>query len=317
MTKMTTLAAGALTALLLILPGSRAWAASNAVPGTVNYVEGTVLLNGNPVTSKQIGSLNLGPDDVLNTERGKAEVLLTPGVFLRAGENSEIRMVRPELADTRVNLDRGEAMVEVAEIYKENHIDVGVGSATTQLKKTGLYRFDANANTVAVLDGEAEVTTNGGQTEVKKGHDLALTAANLKTEKFNVKDEDELYRWSSLRSQYLADASLQSARTVYVNSDPWFGSGWFWNPAFSSYAWLPGSGYFYSPFGYPFFSPGYVAYAPYVRWPNGRFAGSVGNVRVGSYRGVTSGRAAPAMRMGSGFAAPGGVMTHAGGGVRR
>ena len=34
--------------------------------------------------------LNTG--DVLDTAQGKAEILLTPGVFLRVGDNSEVRM---------------------------------------------------------------------------------------------------------------------------------------------------------------------------------------------------------------------------------
>ena len=29
-------------------------------------------------------------------------------------------------------------------------------------------------------------------------------------------------------------------------------------PYFSAWSWLPGTGYFYSPFGFPFYSPEYV-----------------------------------------------------------
>src|SRR2546429_3861810 len=39
----------------------------------------------------------------LRTEEGRAEVLLTPGVFLRVSENSAIRMIANRLIDTRVD----------------------------------------------------------------------------------------------------------------------------------------------------------------------------------------------------------------------
>jgi len=315
MTKMAAVATGIITALMFVIPANRAFAASNAVPGTVNYVEGTVLFDGSPITPKQIGSINLGPQDTLQTQQGKAEVLLTPGVFVRMGNNSEIRVIRPELADTRVDVNHGQAMVEVAEIYKENHIEVGEDNATTVLQKIGLYRFDANANTVSVITGEAQVTQNDLHKELKKDHYFQLASAELKPAKFDGNAEDDLYRWSALRSEYMADASLQSARGVYANSTPWIGSGWFWNPWFSSYAWLPGDGYFYDPFGFPFFSPGYVGYAPYLGYYGGH--GFVGNRgRVGAFRGVAAVRSAPAAHFGGGAAT---ISSHGGfgGGGRR
>jgi hypothetical protein len=47
------------------------------------------------------------------------------------------------------------------------------------------------------------------------------------------------------------------------------GGGWLWNPGFSSWAWLPGDGAFFSPFGWGFFSPGTVGYAPVIAVPVG------------------------------------------------
>ena len=47
-------------------------------------------MNGQPVDSKSIGSEALKAGGVLNTGAGKVEMLLTPGVFLRLGENSHV-----------------------------------------------------------------------------------------------------------------------------------------------------------------------------------------------------------------------------------
>ena len=109
-----------------------------------------------------------------------------------------------------------------------------------------------------------------------------LTGATLKPVGFDTKAVDDLYRWSDVRASYLAQANEASARAVYVDGGwgmgPGFGMGWgpgwFWNPYFSTYAWLPGDGFFWSPFGYPFFSPGYVRYAPAIRsfYPAGAHA---------------------------------------------
>src|SRR5579884_2108919 len=67
------------------------WGANQntARPGTINYVEGRVLLDGQFLNEKSIGTAELQSGERLDTQQGKAEILLTPGVFLRVGDNSE------------------------------------------------------------------------------------------------------------------------------------------------------------------------------------------------------------------------------------
>src|SRR6516164_6028979 len=101
-----------------------AWATSTsanaALPGTLNYVEGQVSIGTQALDSKFIGSTELRPGESLATEQGKAEILLTPGVFLRVDDNSSVKMISPSLTDTEVGLSKGHAMVEVTEIHPEN-----------------------------------------------------------------------------------------------------------------------------------------------------------------------------------------------------
>src|SRR5579872_3495888 len=99
-------------ALVLAAFTAPMWAANPAQPGTVNYVEGQVSLNGQALTSKAVGSAEVQTGGVLETIQGKAEMLLTPGVFLRLGDDSAVRMDSPGLTNTRVSLLRGKAMVE-------------------------------------------------------------------------------------------------------------------------------------------------------------------------------------------------------------
>jgi hypothetical protein len=61
---------------------------------------------------------------MLSTGAGKVEMLLTPGVFLRLGENSQLRMVSPGLADTELALVSGQATIEADYFSKDNHLTV-------------------------------------------------------------------------------------------------------------------------------------------------------------------------------------------------
>jgi hypothetical protein len=149
---------------------------------------------------------------------------------------------------------------------------------------------------------------------VKKGHQLALIPQNekLKTQSFNVNNPDSLYSWSRLRSEYMAEANMSSAQTIVVNNPGWFyGTGWYWNPYFNSWAFVPGGGYFYSPFGFGFYSPAY--WGVYGRGIIGRgyyggYAYRPGVAAVSGFRGT----AAPMVMRGGGFGGGG----HFGGGRR-
>src|SRR5712664_4112631 len=74
----------------------------SAHSGLIHYVEGRVLLDGKPVEVKLTAFPELKEKMELRTEDGRAEVLLNPGVFLRLGENSAVRMVTNKLSDSQM-----------------------------------------------------------------------------------------------------------------------------------------------------------------------------------------------------------------------
>ncbi|MBV8812715.1 MAG: FecR domain-containing protein [Acidobacteriaceae bacterium] len=249
----------------------------SARPGVVNYMEGNASINGQQIQAKQQKSIFLNANDVLSTDVGKAEVLLTPGVFLRIGDNSQIRMISPSLTDAQVELDRGEAMLEVDELVKDNRITITNHGGSLVVQKTGLYRLTAGDQpTAATLEGKAEIYFGDDHIELNKGHETVL-AAQLRAQKFDAKREDDLYAWSNTRSEYNAAASYQTAKNVSVGSynggwwdygfGGWAAPGWYWNSAFNSYAWLPMNAAFFSPFGYGFYGPGLIGYAPVITAP--------------------------------------------------
>jgi len=241
------------------------------MPGTLNYVEGQASIGDQTLDSHAVGNANLQNGQVLETGNGKAEILLTPGVYLRLGSNSSIKMISNSLINTEVTVSEGEAMVEVDQLYHENNLRIGQPRADTKLVKTGLYDFDASNGAVRVFDGKAVVTADDHNITVKKNHELAFNNnPKLKAQSFDkdqVTKNDDLYRWSSLRSQYLSEANINAAQRYYVNGwygPGWWGPGWYWDPFFAGYTFLPGSGFFYNPFGWGFYSPLMVWRAPVV-----------------------------------------------------
>ena len=258
-----------LKAILLSLatmcaPVALAQTANPAVPGTLNYIEGSVSIDGRSLNQQAVGYAELQPGQVLQTANGRAELLLTPGVFLRVGDSSAVRMISPNLLNTQIELDRGRADIEVDEIHPRNDIQVAEGGANTRLLKDGLYAFDADKGTVRVFKGEAELLerTGAGQKALKiKGDHQVGLAGNEAVQSVSFERdqaEDALYNWSSLRSQYLAEANLNLASEYagYGGMAP----GWYWDAGFLGYTWLPGDGLLWSPFGWGFYSPQYIFY---------------------------------------------------------
>jgi hypothetical protein len=229
-----------------------------AYPGTVNYVEGQVSIDSETLSANSIGSAVLAPRQTLATGQGKAEVLLTPGVFLRVGDQSAVEMISPNLTDTEVEIDRGEATVEVATIHPQNRLIVDEGSSKTRLVKDGFYDFNADTGDVRVFSGKAELQEADRRVTIDGGHDVTLTNPKLKAVGFNKEaSEDDLYQWSSLRSSYVAQANADIAPEYYagIGYGPWYGAGWYWDPWFAGYTFIPGDGIFYSPFGWGFYPP--------------------------------------------------------------
>jgi hypothetical protein len=266
-------------ALLLSLPawGDTTTDRHTAIPGTLNYIEGQATIGDEALNAKSVGSADVQDGQSLTTDKGKAEILLTPGVYLRLGDNSSATMVSNSITNTQVALNQGEAMLEVDEIYPQNNIVISQDGARTRVLKTGLYDFDEMNHTVRVFDGKADVYAGDHNITVKGGHELALaTTGKLKAKGFNKKEvanNDDLYRWSSLRSQYLSEANVNTAQLYYANgwwgpgywgAGFWGGPGWLWNPWYDGFTFMPWDGYLFSPFGWGFYSPYWAYRAPFV-----------------------------------------------------
>src|SRR5579883_2300426 len=256
-------------ALALIATATTAvWGQSviSAHSGVIHLAEGQVTVDGKDVQQKfgEFGDVKTG--QVLETKDGRAEVLLTPGVFLRVNENSSFRMVSNKLADTKIEVLFGTAMAQVSELLEDNSITLLYHDTSIVLGKKRLFRVDADHGTLRVYDGEAKVASASRNMTAKKGHEVEL-GDQLVAKSFDTKDTDDFYRWNERRDEYISEANIYAAKSARDSGMGFngtaYGAGtgtWAYNPWFGMFTYMPYNGMYYSPFGYGYYSPMMVGY---------------------------------------------------------
>jgi hypothetical protein len=259
-------------------------AAAPAGPGAINYVEGEAALNGQAITRTDVGRAFLQPGSDLQTRDGFAEVLLTPGAFLRIGHNSDVRLNEIGLAQADVQIVQGTADLEVDQLISGSKIEVDLNGAKTAIEKKGLYNFNASNGSVLVLDGKAIVSQGNSHVDLGKGHEVTLSGTqSLKKHGFDEAQakQDPLYVWSQARSQQEAAASYSAARNAGAYTV--VNTGWFWDPYFGGWGFWPANAFLYSPFGWGFYSP--LAFG----WYGGGYYGHPLYYRPGYFHGTYHG----------------------------
>lgn len=124
---------------------------------------------------------------------------------------------------------------------------------------------------MCLLDGKAKVPEDDQQIMLKKGREVLLAAGQpLRARKLdtNEVESDPLYRWSKLRGEYASEANVETANNLLMYGG-WYGPGWYWDPFWSFWSFLPGDGIMWGPFGWGFFSPSWVRMAPYYGYSLG------------------------------------------------
>ncbi len=252
----------------------------SARAGMVHYTEGRVLIGDKVIEATASTFPEVKPGEILRTEDGRAEILLTPGVFLRLAENSSFRMLSNKLTDARVEALTGSMLVEYGDQNKDDSVTLVFKGKDISFKKAGIYRLDAEEGVLKVYKGEATVAGGGQSLTVKEARQVELNAAALMASKFDNKTGDEFYRWASRRAGYIATANISAARSLHDSGISLSSGTWAFNPWFNMFTYVPYNSMWYSPFGYTFWGPGGIgwvyAYNPYYwgAYRNGRVSGS-------------------------------------------
>jgi hypothetical protein len=218
--------------------------------GVVHYFDGAVYLGDQPLES-HLGTFACVPlGGELRTAEGRAEVLLTPGAFLRLGDRSAIRMVANDLADTQVELRAGSAIVELAEPNPGTSVTLIYKDWRVHFLQKGVYRMDSDPPRLWVSQGEAEVLAGptGQPVTVGAGLDLPFGEV-LVPEQSSGEPNDALSDWAKGRGESI---SADNAITAQIGEDPALGT-------------LGLDGFTYFPFlGVPAYGLGsYDPYSPY------------------------------------------------------
>jgi len=297
-----------------------------AKSGVVNVAEGKVYLGDQLLELQPTQFPDIKENTILRTEEGRAEVLLTPGVFLRVWENSSFKMISNRLIDTRIELLSGSAVIEADDIAKDTALTVVCKDGTITLSKVGLYRFDMDPAQLKVFaKGPAEVALGGQTYSVSSGKMITLGGAVAAVEKFNPEMTDSLDHWSRRRGEVLANANVSAANrasTGYGSMNPCgsiyntgrtfpqhFGN-WGYNPYYGLITYIPCGANIYSPYGYRLWSPNGIYRAFYAPRPTYTGGGYGGYNSMPTYptMGATSGGYSGAMSSGSvGSSAPAAV----------
>ena len=230
--------------------------AQEAAPGTINYVEGHVALDSQSVAADTAGAAAVNPGHLLETAQGKAEVLLSPGVFLRVGENSSIKMKVASGDEVRVELVRGEALVEVDQVDQARRLDVIDKGADARVDHSGLYLFNANQPAVLVYNGRVRVEDDRRGLAIKQGEELLLNSSVPKTQKLDRNATNALYSWNLQRADYAAQVSEWTVEALLsLDAGAQYTAGWYWNPWYHSWAFVLPKGRAVSPLGYGYYAP--------------------------------------------------------------
>ena len=244
--------APALLAGMAVLPQARA---GEPPPGAINCVEGHVTVDGQAAVAGETAMVGSG--QVLETLQGHAEILLAPGVFLRVAENSAVKLDTSSPKNVRVELLRGEALVEVVQVDRLHPLDIVDKGADARLEKAGIYVFNATQAAIAVHAGKVRVEDDRHGISLGRGEELELAGDGpLKPRKFNLTEADPVYAWSRQRADYDAQVSEWAAESlISLDGASKYATGWYWNPWFKSWAFVPARPYEVSPFGYGYYAP--------------------------------------------------------------
>ena len=225
----------------------------SARAGLIEFADGVVFLDGDLLRQApgRFGQMNEGSE--LRTQAGRAEVMLTPGVFLRIGDNSAVQMIANHLADTRLRLISGTAIVDAIGASPKTSVTLLQGDYQVQIGQDGRFRFNTEPAELRVEDGKAQVIHNGDSLTVDAGH-LVPMSGGLSARMLDSTPRDRLDDWDQARSDSVAQGNQEAANTQDLSSAI---DNWQNDPA-AALADMGMSGYIPP--------PGYIPTAPYTGW---------------------------------------------------
>ncbi len=193
-----------------ITPAAWAQRAISIRAGLIHHVEGEVIVDGRRLDPDSSKLQSLGVGRRLQTKRGRAELVLAPGRFLRVDRDTELELAADDLLSPEIVLIAGSVIVDWTNVFDDGEALVRHQQGNVRLRKAGRYRVDARQGLVAelrVFDGKAWIESGAETAAVKKRRLLALAEINEKPRKFDDQDTDAFDRWNMRRARVTARES--------------------------------------------------------------------------------------------------------------
>lgn len=272
-------------------PGEQARYVVSAKVGVVNMIEGDVALKRDKSDwDRLITNDDLRAGDTVKTGAdGRAEILLTPGCYLRLAENTEFVLSDLSMSSLVIKVLKGSAIVEASAL--EGPLTIKTPKTDFSIIRVGLYRFNIEADgkpEVAVRKGRVVV----GNTIIKGDKKATIENGSPFVMALDKKAVDSFDAWSKDRAQSLIAVNKRlSNRTIKRSLMTGFVTNvWIRDSACGCYTFLPYTGGFSSPYGwdYQVCNP-YWYRIGYSGYGQGGYGGGNGGGASGNHPGNGSG----------------------------
>jgi hypothetical protein len=190
--------------LLVVAVEGAAQEVVSAQSGVIHYLEGAVSVDGKRVERSPAAFPLLKEGAVMATEKGRAELLLTHGTFLRLDENSSVKMVSAALTATIVEVLHGSTILDAVAAQGDIPLTLRYQDASVRFEKPGIYRIDSDTGVLQAYSGEAVVSQQSRDKRVDNSR-LYFFDLGTDTNKFSDGADDEFYDWARNRNQVIQE----------------------------------------------------------------------------------------------------------------
>ncbi|HVA94143.1 MAG TPA: FecR family protein, partial [Candidatus Dormibacteraeota bacterium] len=208
----------------------------------------------------------LVPGDTLATDAGsRAEVQLDYSNVVRLDQNTEVKIT--DLTSSRIQLQVARGTADLA-VFKGNqaNAEVDTPNVAVQPMREGTYRIDVNSSElslVTVNQGEAQVSTPQGSTNVEEGQQITVEGAqNPQYQVADARPMDDWDNWNRDRNSVVGSAqNYNHVNQYYTGAQDLNSNGrWSYVPGYD-WCWTP-----YVDAGWVPYSNGRWVWEPFYGW---------------------------------------------------
>ena len=171
----------------------------SAHAGLILFTEGAVFLDGKPYVPRTGRWAEVPENVTLQTQDGKADVLLAPGVFLRMGAQSGIRLMSNKLVDVQVEFLGGSAIIESTQQQPENSVTFLHRKQQIRIGDRGRYRINSEPGQIVVHSGQLELRHDETEMILAEHHLFSFDSSEVK--ETLASQQDALDYWDQERQR--------------------------------------------------------------------------------------------------------------------